>query len=300
MRHGETTLPSSNTAGVTGVQHARQALGIRLRELRQHSGLTGKQLAESLSWPPSKISKLENARQAPTRQDIRDWTRSTGAQHATDALLASLHALEMQHAEWQRLLKHGSRSHQDDIAQLDARTRLFRVFEATVVPGIVQTAEYARYRLAQGMTLFGAPDDLDAAVEARARRQEILYRRDKQFHFVITEAALRFGLCPPETMLAQLDRLVSLSALPNVRLGVIGFETTYPVAPWHGFWILDNDRVMVETYSAELNLLQPQEIQLYASVFEQLATAAHYGRAARAIITRVIDDLAPAAPEDDL
>ena len=123
---------------------------------------------------PSKISKLENARQAPSQQDIRDWTRITDAQHQTDALLASLHTLEMQHAEWQRLLKHGSRPHQDEIAQLDAKTRLFRVFEATVVPGIVQTAGYARYRLAQGITLFNAPNDLDAAIEARAKRQEIL------------------------------------------------------------------------------------------------------------------------------
>ena len=114
----------------------------------------------------------------------------------------------------------------------------------------------------------------------------------------MTEAALRFRLCPAETMLAQLDRLISLSALPNVKLGIISFETTFQIAPWHGFWILDDDRVMIETYSAELNLAQPQEIQLYATIFEQLASAARYGRAARAIITRVIDDLAPGTPED--
>ncbi len=68
------------------------------------------------------------------------------------------------------------------------------------------------------------------------------------------------------------------------------------VAPAHGFWLLDNDLVMVETFSAELNLAQPQEVELYGSVFDQLAAVASYGRAARTIITRVIDDL---APEDD-
>jgi hypothetical protein len=129
-------------------------------------------------------------------------------------------------------------------------------------------------------------------------RQEILYRPDKRFHFVLTEAALRYRLCPPEVMLGQLDRLVLFSTLPNVRLGIIGFETAYVVAPAHGFWLLDNDRVMVETFSAELNLAQPQEIELHASIFDQLAAVASYGRAARAIITRVIDDLAPEAPED--
>jgi hypothetical protein len=139
---------------------------------------------------------------------------------------------------------------------------------------------------------------LSALVHLLRSRQRRQSRADKRFHFVLTEAALRFRLASPEITLGQLDRLVSLSALPNVKLGIIGFETHYVVAPWHGFWILDNDRVMVETYSAELNLAQPGEVELYGQVFEQLAAVASYGRAARAIITGVIDDLVPDSPED--
>jgi hypothetical protein len=55
---------------------------------------------------------------------------------------------------------------------------------------------------------------------------------------------------------------------------------------------------MVETFSAELNLSQPQEIELYASIFEQMAAVADYGRSARAIITRVIDDVAAGLPDE--
>jgi Domain of unknown function (DUF5753) len=142
------------------------------------------------------------------------------------------------------------------------------------------------------------PNDINEAVRARVRRQEVLYQPDKRFHFVLTEATLRYRLCLPEVMLGQLDRLVTFGALPNVRLGIIGFETAYVVAPAHGFWLLDNDRVMVETFSAELNLAQPQEIELYSSIFDQMAAVASYGRAARAIVTRAIDDLAPEAPGD--
>jgi hypothetical protein len=197
------TLPPNRTNNVLSVHEARHALGQRLRELRQQAGLTGRQVADSLSWPASKVSKLENGRQTPTD-----------------------------------------------------------------------------------------------AVRTRVRRQEILYQPDKRFHFILTEATLRYRLCPPEVMLGQLDRLVTFAALPNVRLGIIGFETAYVVAPTHGFWLLDNDRVMVETFSVELNLAQPQEIELYSGIFEQMAAVASYGRAARAIVTRVIDDLAPEAPED--
>jgi transcriptional regulator with XRE-family HTH domain len=280
------------------VHEARDALGKRLSELRRATTMSGRQLAESLSWPPSKVSKLENGRQTPTDDDIREWTRATGSEGETEALLASLHTLEVQHAEWQRQLRTGLKPHQQEIAELDARTQLFRAFEPTFIPGLLQTAEYARARFAQSITVFKIRNDINEAVAARVQRQEILYQLDKQFHFVLTEAALRYRLCPPEVMLGQLDRLVSFSALPNVKLGIIGFDTAYVVAPTHGFWLLDSDRVMVETFSAELNLAQPQEIALYSGVFDSLAAVASYGRAARTIINRVIDDLAPEAPED--
>jgi hypothetical protein len=115
---------------------------------------------------------------------------------------------------------------------------------------------------------------------------------------VLTEAALRFRLCPRDVMLGQLDRLVSFSALPNVRLGIIGFETQYATAPWHGFWLYDDKRVLVETISAALDLRQPQEIELYGNAFQELAAVASYGRAARTIINRVVDELASGAPEN--
>jgi transcriptional regulator with XRE-family HTH domain len=290
-------LPLRNLPGVTSVHEARTALGQRLRRLRTAAGITGRQLAESLSWPASKVSKLENGRQTPTDEDIRGWTRVTGSEAEAEALLASLHTLEIQHAEWQRQITIGLRPHQREIAELDAKTRFFRAFESTFIPGLLQTAEYARYRFTQSLTVFKAKNDISEAVQARVKRQEILYRPDKRFHFVLTEGALRYRLCPPGVMLGQLDRLVSFAALPNVRLGIIPFETAYAVAPTHGFWLLDNNRVMVETFSAELNLTQPQEIDLYASIFKQMAETASYGRPARAVIMRVIDDLALEAGE---
>jgi transcriptional regulator with XRE-family HTH domain len=290
-------LPLRNLPGVTSVNEARTALGLRLRELRNTAGITGRQLAESLSWPASKVSKLENGRQTPTDEDIRGWTRITRSEAEAEALLASLHTLEIQHAEWQRQITTGLRPHQREIAELDAKTRFFRAFESTFIPGLLQTAEYARHRFAQSITVFKARNDISEAVQARVKRQEILYRPDKRFHFVLTEGALRYRLCPPGVMLGQLDRLMSFAALPNVRLGIIPFETAYAVAPTHGFWLLDNSRVMVETFSAELNLTQPQEIELYAGIFKTMAEAASYGRQARAVIMRVIDDLAPEVGE---
>jgi transcriptional regulator with XRE-family HTH domain len=286
------TLPSNKTSGVTKVHEARRALGLRLRELRREAGLTGSALAASLSWPASKVSKLENGRQTATDDDIRAWTQTTGAAAEAEALLASLHTLETQHAEWRRVLRTGLHAHQRELVDLEGKTKLLRAFEVTTVPGLLQTAEYARARFEEAVRVHGVPSDVDEAVRARLRRQDVLYRPDKRFRFVVTEAAVRFRLCPDEAMLAQLERLVALSAMRNVELGIIGFEAQCIVSPRHSFWIYDDDLVTVETYSAELNLAQPQEIELYGRVFEQLATVASYGRAARAVILRAIDDLA--------
>jgi hypothetical protein len=299
-------LPANNISGTSNVQEARKALGRRLRELRQQATsadseplkLSGRKLAELLSWPPSKISKLENAQQTPSEEDIRAWTAATNTEGETEALLASLHTLEIQHAEWQRQFRAGLRPHQHEIAELDATTNVFRVFEPATIPGLLQTADYARARFAEGVMLFSTPNDIDMAVRTRLQRQDLLQRRDKRFHFVLTEAALKYRRCAADVLLVQLDRLVSLSTLPNVKLGIIEFDTQYVIGPWHGFWLRDTERVTIETFSAELNLAQPDEIKLYGRIFEQQAAVATYGRAARAVVTRVMDELSADLPED--
>ena len=285
---------------MSSVQQAREALGSRLREVRRRAGLTGAMLAVHVGWAHSKISKLENGRQNPTDADIRKWCGACGPEGAAelDGLLASLHTLEARHAEWRRILKGGVEAHQGELAGLHGKARLIRSFETTLVPGLLQTGGYSRAVLAEVIANFELPNDIDAAVAARMARQQVLYDTSRRFHFVITEAVLWYRYCPAEVMLAQLDRLVAATALPNVRLGVIGFRTAYTRIPDHGFEILDDQLVQAETVSAELNLAQPQEIELYAAAFEQFAAVASYGSHARTIITAVMDELRSELPAD--
>lgn len=285
-------MPANNSSDAVSVHEARSALGKRLRELRQSTGTTGRQFAESLAWPPSKVSKIENGRQTPTDDDLRSWTRASDRDSELDSLLTSLHTLELQYAEWRHLMRAGHRPQQEQLLEWEQRTRLFRIFEATVVPGLLQTAEYARARFYESVRRLKGPNDADEAVAARLRRQEVLYRPGKKFHFVLPEAALRLRLCSVDVLLGQLDRLASISHLPNIRLGIIATTTEYTISPWHGFWMYDDKRVVVETFSAELDLRQAQEIDLYADAFEQLAAVADYDRAARQTIGRVMADLA--------
>lgn len=276
---------------MSSFQRAREALGLRLRELRRGSRLTGRQLAAAQGWHPSKVSKIEGGKQTPSEDDISAWARACDRPELTDELIASLRTLEGQYVEFRRMFRTGQRAMQEAIAEIESETGLLRNFESVFVPGLLQTPEYARSRLAEQLEEIGATDDVDEAVAARMHRQQTLYRTGRRFHFVITEAVLRYRLCPPEVLAGQLDRLISLSTLTTIRFGVIPFETQLPVAPVHGFYVYDERMVQVEHLTAELKLTQPSEIATYIRFFGQLADAARYGSEARVVITRVLADL---------
>lgn len=196
-------------------------------------------------------------------------------------------------------MRGGARGHQDDIATINARTQVFLAFEPSIVPGLLQVPGYARAIFAESIASLRVPNDIDDAVVARIARQQILYDQSKRFHIVVTEAVLRYRLCSPEVMLAQLDRLSSATTLPNMRLGVIGFHTAFTRVPAHGFWVLDDRLVQVETLSAELNLAQPQEIETYTAAFRRFAAIASYGSQARAIIAAIGDELSSELRDQD-
>jgi transcriptional regulator with XRE-family HTH domain len=276
---------------MSSFQRAREALGTRLRELRRDAHLTGKQLAERNGWHPSKISKIEGGKQTPVEADLEAWANTCGEPDLGLELIASLRTLESHYVEHRRLFHAGMSAQQRAFSELEDQTTVVRNFENVFVPGLLQTPEYARYRLAEGVEYDGAPDDLDEAVGVRMQRQQILYRSGKRFHFVITEAVLRYRLCPPEVMFGQLDRLVNLSTMPTIQFGVIPFEAELPLAPVHGFWLMDERVVVVENFTASQNLTQTSEIGSYVRIFEQLAGAARYESDARTVITRALADL---------
>lgn len=274
----------------SNIQQAREALGSHLRQLRRTTGLTGKAFAERLGWLPSKVSKLELGQQTPSPDDLRAWVEAAGQPEAAEALASELAAMESFYQEYRRRLAAGMRFRQQEALDIDTKARLLRVFETHYVPGPLQTEAYARAMLSMGARLHGAPDDVDEAVAVRMRRQELLYRPGKRFHFVLAEGALHSeAAAPREVMNAQLDRLVAATTLgPDVKLGAVPFDVQWPVFLDHGFWIIDNDLVIVETLTAELRLTRPEEVQTYVKVFDQLAALASYGPAARALITRIL------------
>ena len=280
---------------MSSFQRARESLGVRLRELRQDAHLTGRALATQAGWVGSKVSKIEQGQQTPTTADLETWAQICGQPHRIPDLTAALRSLEEMYVEHRRMFRTGLPSRQQSIAAIENATTLTRNFEPAVVPGLLQTAEYAKARFAEGDE--GDEDrgvprseaELEEAVAARMQRQQVLYRPGKMFHFVITEAVTRSLVCPAEVMAGQLGHLISMTTLQTIRLGVLPFDAECHTPPLHGFFIYDTDSVLVELYTAELTITNGAEIATYLRVFNRLANAAAYGAEARTLLQHALE-----------
>jgi hypothetical protein len=253
-------------------------------------GLTGRQLALLAGWQSSKVSKIEYGKQAPSEDDIRVWCQHCHAPDQVPDLLATVRNIEAMYVEWRRMLGTGIRRRQEASITIEAETKLFRWYEPLLVPGILHTAEYAAAILTRVIDFYQVPDDLAAGVAARMERQQILYRGDHRFHFILAQQALWTEVGDTAVMIGQLDRLLTVLSLPRVSLGILPARHEYHV-PTNQFIMFDDRLVHVEAISAELSVTQPREIVLYAKAFQALSQTARYGAAAKKLILQELDRL---------
>jgi transcriptional regulator with XRE-family HTH domain len=277
---------------VTDRHDGRVGFGSRLRRLREDAGLSGKLLAERLGWPASKVSRLENGRQTATVVDVEAWASALDLPAPVRAgLIEDLRSLRVEYATWRRQMRGGFAPRQRAGRALLEGTTTLRAFQPALVPGLLQTAEYAR-AVYRGVSEFdGGPQDIEAAVRERLRRQELLYEPGRQLRFLLTEAALRSRPAPVGVHRAQLDRLLVLAGVDTVELAVLPWAVELPRAMAHSFDVYDDQLVLVETVTAELGVRDSDDVALYIKLFELYWGIAARGEQASALITRIAMEL---------
>ena len=276
----------------SSVQRARQELAERLRDLRLDAGLTARALSAAAGWHEAKTSRIESAKQAPSDADIQAWCQACGAPSQAPDIIAASRAADSMYMEWRRLHRTGLRRTQQTRLPLYERTRVFKIYCSTVIPGFLQTPGYANALMSAITAFQGTPDDVEEAVSARMGRNRLLHAVGHRFTMIIEESVLRYRLGDSEIMAAQLGHLLTAIALPSVSLGVIPFSAGgRPMWTLEAFTIFDDARVHVELLSAQVTVTAPSEITLYARAFDKLAELAVYGTRARSLITAAVDAL---------
>ncbi|MER0242965.1 helix-turn-helix transcriptional regulator [Streptomyces sp. HSW2009] len=270
-------------------QETREALGARLRGFRKDAGFTsGRAFAAVTGWQESKVSRIENGKQNASENDIRVWCEKTGRSAEISDLVATVRHIDELWMEWRRQLQEGTESRQKKSLPLYQRTKVFRIWDPSTIWGTIQTAAYAEVIFEQVADFYESPADTQAAVAKRLERQSYLYKGDRIFNVLLGEQALYSNHGGSEVMRAQLDRLLAVQALPRLSLGIV--PRSAPLALWigHAFSMFDDKFVMVETYSAEMSVTQPREVEQYRKAFEFHRHSAVYGQAARELILRAI------------
>jgi transcriptional regulator with XRE-family HTH domain len=261
--------------------NTRGLLGAELRRVRQIAGHSGREMATTVGVSQAKVSRVENGQAVLTLPEVTAWCAAAAADEATTARL--VHLVEATFTEslpWRGALTAGRAHLQGDAHDMEASARTIRNCQSGLVPGLLQTAAYARALFP--IVTAGMPDhDHEAAVSGRMRRQEILYDPSRRFDFLVTEPALRWRPGPAALMAAQITKILNVATLDNVTIGVLPFGPQ--TGPWDSFVVYD-DRdddqdpiVIMELPHAMLTLSDPGDVQVYRDTFARWRQAALSG-----------------------
>ncbi|HEV7450861.1 MAG TPA: helix-turn-helix transcriptional regulator [Pseudonocardiaceae bacterium] len=270
---------------VRGPVVPRRRLGAELRTLRDRSGLTIEDVAKELECSISKISRLETGQGIPKSRDVRDLLDRYGVtdQAHRDRLMRWVR--DGQRQGWWHDYSDVLAPDPEDPLVPDNLSRFValeqdasevRSFETTVVPGLLQTEDYARAVLSTTST--ADREATDRLVELRMRRQDRLYADEDPLtvHMVLDEALLRRPIGGEQVMRAQLKRLLADAQRPNITIQVLPLSIGAHRAMDGSFVVLafpdsdDNDLVYVEGHLGDLYLEKEHDVEVYEQIFDAL------------------------------
>ncbi len=268
-------------------------LADQLREIREATGLSGNQFADQLGWPQSKVSRLERGVIRPSSvEDLHHWAQTAGADLAArERLLGLYDEMRTFYRGFVKSLRQGQVAVQLTYNERVARSSTIAYFETAFIPGLLQTAAYARRVFTEVRELADAAvDDVEQAVATRMERQRFLADTSKRFEFLLLEPVLLYRVADDATMRAQLDRLHSVIGVPHIRFGIIPLDRPLATIPQNAFQLYDDEGI-TEGFTGEA-FHEPKESARLEQALERLWQDAVEGEDARALIVRASERLA--------
>jgi transcriptional regulator with XRE-family HTH domain len=282
-----------------GTEHSptvrRRRLALELRRLREAARLTCEEVAEHLECSASKISRVETGRVSVSPRDVRDMLELYGVPAEQRESLVQL-ARDSRQKGWWHAYSDTMQPQMATYIGLESAASEIRIYEVSLIPGLLQTEDYARAVIRAGMVNSPA-EDIERRVALLMARQPAVVRDDPpKVWAVLDEAALRRRVGGAGVMRLQLEHLLAQAALPNVAVQVIPFGGGAHPAMGRPFIILvfpervDTDVVYLEDLTSALYLEDVAEVDRYNVFFNHLrATALSFDDSA-AVITSVLKE----------
>ncbi|MET9320181.1 helix-turn-helix transcriptional regulator [Streptomyces sp. NPDC003038] len=276
----------------------RRRLGMELRKLREDKGMTAEQVAERLLVSQSKISRLENGRRSISQRDVRDLcdVYEVEDRRLVDSLMQM--AKDSRQQGWWHAF--GDIPYSVYIG-LETDAASLRTYEPQMVPGLLQTPEYA-HALIRGAQPETAAADVDKRVQVRMHRQKRLSETDNnnaevgplRLWAVIDEAALRRHVGNAQLMIQQLEYLIEQSEQPYITVQVMPFSMGAHPGVNGQYSILefpdasDSTVVYIEGVTSDLYLEKANDVQKYSVMYEHLRAQALNVDQTRQFIAEII------------
>lgn len=270
----------------------RRRIARELTALREQAGLTRSAAAKALDMSPGNLSRIENREITARPVVVRAALALYGVTGEEAEALIELARGATERGWWQK-----TRVIPDWFGfylGLEEEATSIATYESEVVPGLFQTADYAR----ELFRLLSDRLDIDQKIEARLQRQKILTREDPvQIHAVINEAVLLRPVGTSSTFRGQLMRLLELSELPNVTLQIIPFTAGGHPAMSESFMLLrfpdavDGPVVYLDGYIQGQVLEERKDVGIYQQVFDRLEDVSMSPEASRARVSNVMEDI---------
>jgi transcriptional regulator with XRE-family HTH domain len=255
----------------TDASAQRLRVGAELRRLREAANLSGEQVASALEWSQAKVSRIETGRTAFT---VKDTARLLGLYGVTDDVRAELLAATAEdtgESAW-IVRAGGFPRRQGSIASLEVVTKRIRQYQPLLVPGLLQTREYAE----AVATAAGATNPGFIAT-ARMQRQEILSNKNAPTLEVILDArALLCRVASVDVLRNQIDHLVRQAQHAVVKLNVIPLGADYAVVSAVAFTIFDfrfkasPSVVWIEAPAGDIYFSAPDDVEQHRKLFSRL------------------------------
>jgi transcriptional regulator with XRE-family HTH domain len=251
-------------------------LGDALRQAMEAAGLTGRRAAGLLGWSESRVSRVLTGRVGATEVDISAFLAVCGVIGDARERLMRL-AREQDTPGW--LQQHSSRLPEQLQTLIDHENKAVEIidFQPIIVPGLLQTGDYARELIASNANV--DPDEVRGRLAAKLLRQKLFSRlRRPRFTFFIHEFALRLPVGGDEIMSEQLHTLLRLSVRSYISIRVIPVAAGAYTGVSGGCRLMEfvefRPVVYVEEETAGLFLEKPEEICAYRNIFSSLAQVA--------------------------
>jgi len=255
-------------------------VGTELRRLREAAGVTTAQAAELLSCSPAKISRIENGIVSVRVVDLRLLLDRYGNQDQEHRAYLERLARESNKRGWWQDYDDTIPPYYADFIGLETDASYIKTWEATIVPGLLQTPEYARAVMLANPAMI-SPDKLENFISIRHERQARLEQdTDVRLDAVIWEAALITTVGSDEVQRGQLSRLLELMDRPNISVQVLPLEAGDKASMSGSFVMFSFGRersvstVFVENLTSSQYLERDQELRGYTLVFDALRSAA--------------------------